>query len=376
MDGDTPDEASEAVLAEHVRAERVRFVFIQSALPILFSPVAASLLAFTIWSWVDHTRLVVWTIGLAVIACGRVALVRTYPAVSPSASRVRAWERTFVGSILLVDLWWGIGALTLLVPDQPAERALVFSFLMMMAGGHSSSYAAHPATVLLGVLALVVPIATTFVLRGDRFHVAMSIAALMYLAATFRSIRTLEFFFGRTHRLAHEVQKERDRAEMLARTDALTSLSNRRAFYELGEHVLALAARHEHAASLIMIDIDHFKTINDQHGHAAGDAVIRAVADLIREHHRATDVAGRLGGEEFALLLPETPLDSALVVAERLRDRIGTHTMLVDGTPITFTTSLGVAGRAPGEPLDKLIARADSALYAAKHAGRNRVATA
>jgi diguanylate cyclase (GGDEF)-like protein len=368
--------ADEVALAEHVRAERVRFVFIQSAIPILFSPLAATLLTVTIWDAVAHARLLIWTIGLALIALGRVALIRTYPKTAPGPGRVRAWERTFVASILLVDLWWGLGALTLLVPDAPAERALVFSFLMMMAGGHSASYAAHPATVLLGVLALVVPVSARFALVGDRFHVAMAIAALMFLAATFRSIHTLGYFFGRTHRLAHEVQAERDRAETLARTDSLTALYNRRAFYELGEHVVGLAHRHDHPTAVVMLDIDHFKAINDRHGHAAGDAVIGAVAAMIRAHHRTTDIAGRIGGEEFAILLPETPLDAAIVVAERLREAVGNHELAFAGQTLQFTASVGVAGRQPDEALERLIARADAALYAAKHAGRNRVVSA
>src|SRR4051812_10180848 len=154
----TLDADDETALAEHVRAERVRFVFIQSAIPILFSPLAATLLSAALWHVVDHVRLLVWTIGVAAIAVGRVALIRTYPAETPTVAVVKRWEMTFIASILLVDLWWGIGALFLLVPDAQGERALVFCFLMLMAGGHSASYAAHPATVLLGVLALVVPI--------------------------------------------------------------------------------------------------------------------------------------------------------------------------------------------------------------------------
>jgi diguanylate cyclase (GGDEF)-like protein len=362
------DAEDEAALAEHVRAERVRFVFIQSAIPILFSPLAASLLSAALWHAVDHARLLVWTIGLAVIAAGRVALVRGYPAQTPSVAAVRRWELTFVLSILLVDLWWGVGVLFLL-PAGPAEQALAFCFLMLMAGGHSASYAAHPATVLLGVLALVVPITLGFALEGDRFHLALAVAALMFLAAMARSIKTLGYFFGRAHRLAHEVDK-------LARTDFLTQLNNRRAFIELGSTAVTLAGRHARPLSLVMLDVDHFKAINDTRGHGAGDAVIRAVADVIRGHHRRTDIAGRLGGEEFAVLLPETSLAAAVAAAERLRLSIDCHALAYEDAAVHFTVSVGVAELRAGEELDALIARADTALYEAKHGGRNRVAAA
>ncbi len=362
----TLDADDETVLAEHVRAERVRFVFIQSALPILFSPLAATLLSAALWHAVAHVRLLVWTIGLAVIAVARVALIRTYPAQTPSVAAVKRWEKTFVASILLVDLWWGFGALFLLVPDAQGERALVFCFLMLMAGGHSASYAAHPVTVLYGVLALVTPITILFALQGDGFHGALAVAAVMFLAAMARSIKTLGYFFGRAHRLAHEVEK-------LARTDFLTVLNNRRAFIELGARAIDLAQRHRRPLSLVMLDIDHFKSINDTRGHGAGDAVLRVVADLIRENHRKTDIAGRLGGEEFALLLPETPLADALLVAERLREHVGSRSVTYEGSPIRCTTSVGVADLRPGETLEQLMARSDAALYEAKHAGRNRV---
>jgi len=271
-----------------------------------------------------------------------------------------------------VDLWWGGGALFLL-PDSSAHQALIFAFLVLMAGGHASSYAAHPPTVLLGVLALVLPMICRFAVQGDTFHRAAAFAGVLYLAAIARSIQTLSYFFGRSHRLAREVQAERDRAEKLARTDFLTELNNRRAFYELGEVMLRQARRYAHPSALLMLDVDHFKRINDRFGHAAGDEVIRAVARLIREQLRDSDVGGRLGGEEFAVFLPETALADALTAAERLRAAIELHAVEFDGATIHFTVSLGVAPAREDDALDALIARADEALYRAKHSGRNSV---
>ncbi len=322
MPGVPPRLDSEAALEAHVRAERVRFAFIQSPLPMLFSPLAATTLCLALWEWANHRLLVLWAGGTAAIAIGRVLLVRAYPKDTPSADLVKAWERYFVASIVLVDLWWGLGAL-LVLPEPLAGRILVFSFVMLMAGGHAASYSAHALTVLLGVLALALPITLLFAFQGDTIHLALAFASVMYLAATFRSIRTLGYFFARSHRLAHDVQVERDRAERLARTDFLTGLDNRRALYEAGEAALRQAKRYDRDVAMLVLDIDHFKAINDEFGHAGGDAVLRDVAQLIRAQIRSVDIAGRLGGEEFVVLLPETPLKDALVAAERLRAAVG-----------------------------------------------------
>jgi diguanylate cyclase (GGDEF)-like protein len=371
----TPDSASEHALTELIRAERVRFALIQSIVPIFFSPIAAAILVLALWSSVDRGRLLIWAAALLVIALVRVALVRSFRASSPSELEVRRWERIFVVSILAVDLWWGIGGLFLLTPSL-AEQALVFCFIMLMAGGHTASYSAHPPTVAVGVLALVLPITVRFALMPDTFHRALAFASVMYVLATFRSIKTLSYFFGHTHRLAHELKQEKDRVEELARTDFLTALHNRRAYYELSADALRHAERYGRPAALLMLDIDHFKAINDNFGHATGDVVLRALAALIRQNIRDTDIPGRLGGEEFAVFLPETGREEALAIGERLRAAVEAHSVEHEAQTVRFTISAGVAELRESDALDDVIGRADLALYEAKDGGRNRVVAA
>ena len=256
------------------------------------------------------------------------------------------------------------------------HSSVIFAFVMLMAGGHTASYSAHPFTVVAGVLCLTLPITVYFGLQPDTFHRAMAFVSLMYVAASLRSINTLGYFFGRTYRLAHELKQEKARAEELARTDFLTDLANRRAFYEQGERELRSLEQGARPAAVVMLDIDHFKSINDRYGHAGGDSVIRAVADLIRAHLRATDIAGRLGGEEFALLLPDIASDAALAVGERIRAATESSIVEHEGRPIHFTLSVGMAARSTDASLDQWIARADAALYRAKQGGRNRVVVA
>ncbi|AOX99799.1 diguanylate cyclase [Jeongeupia sp. USM3] len=160
-----------------------------------------------------------------------------------------------------------------------------------------------------------------------------------------------------------------------ATTDGLSGLANRNHFMEVSGHELARAQRYGRPLTLMMIDIDHFKRINDEYGHDAGDAAIRAIAMLCRSTLRDTDVIGRLGGEEFAALLPETSMTMAAAVAERLRARIEAYELHTPGGDVLrFTTSIGITALSADDTLiDPLLKRADLALYQAKHTGRNRV---
>lgn len=164
----------------------------------------------------------------------------------------------------------------------------------------------------------------------------------------------------------------------LATIDPLTGCFNRRHFLEVSDVELERSLRYDHPVSVIMLDIDHFKRINDTHGHPTGDEAIKAFAQTCLNSLRDVDYLGRLGGEEFAVLLPETDLYHARDVAERLRQQIAAIRLpLEDGQHLSFTTSLGVAALRKGEEgLDGLLARADASLYAAKSNGRNRVETA
>jgi diguanylate cyclase (GGDEF)-like protein/PAS domain S-box-containing protein len=164
-----------------------------------------------------------------------------------------------------------------------------------------------------------------------------------------------------------EVEAHLDR---LAATDPLTGLPNRTRFLEIARAEIERATRYQRAVTVMMFDLDHFKRLNDTHGHAAGDAALRAFAALCQATLRVNDVAARLGGEEFAAILPETTAANALTLAERLRSE--TERLAPEGQRLTV--SIGIAEVRSGETsIDAALARADAALYAAKRAGRNRV---
>lgn len=163
-------------------------------------------------------------------------------------------------------------------------------------------------------------------------------------------------------------------AQQAALTDPLTGLANRKRF-DLALASLASEARAEgKPVTVVMADIDHFKSFNDRYGHRMGDLVLKLVAELLLDHFKGRDVVARYGGEEFAVILADTPLDTALKLADRLRATLAArHLRTRDKTLIgRITLSLGLAELAPGEALSSWVERADRALYAAKRAGRNR----
>jgi diguanylate cyclase (GGDEF)-like protein len=157
----------------------------------------------------------------------------------------------------------------------------------------------------------------------------------------------------------------------MAHTDALTEIANRRAAMDRLTQEIARAHRYEGAFSVLLLDLDHFKDVNDRHGHEMGDRVLQAFAELVRDACRDADLAARWGGEEFLAILPETDAEDAHAMAMRIREAVAAASFYdVDA----LTVSIGVATFRPGDTLDDVVGRADRALYIAKEEGRDRVA--
>ena len=171
-----------------------------------------------------------------------------------------------------------------------------------------------------------------------------------------------------------ELAKEADMLERLACLDGMTGLNNRRHFSALAAMEWSRFKRYGRPLALLMLDIDFFKSINDRYGHDVGDQVIRAVADILQKQKRSSDVVGRMGGEEFALLLPEASVESAAAAGDRLRRLLAEGPIAVGEDRIPVTLSVGVATCHLGTSgIEQLLKEADIALYEAKRTGRNRV---
>jgi two-component system, cell cycle response regulator len=164
-----------------------------------------------------------------------------------------------------------------------------------------------------------------------------------------------------------------EEVKSLAIRDGLTGLYNYRHFWELLAHEVEQSRRYENSLALLFLDLDNFKVINDSLGHSQGDVVLKALADYLREALRHADVICRYGGEEFVVLLPKTPVDQAIMLAERLCQKIAEIAIPLPERDLQFTVSIGVAELAPGMNGEALVDAADAAMYRAKQAGRNRV---
>ncbi|SBS30665.1 putative diguanylate cyclase YedQ [Marinomonas aquimarina] len=171
-----------------------------------------------------------------------------------------------------------------------------------------------------------------------------------------------------------DLELAKENAELLAYSDPLTKLNNRRAFFDSGKQSLNQADTQKHSLSLIMIDLDNFKKLNDTYGHAMGDKVLIAFADMLKSSLSSTDIIGRLGGEEFAVILPNTGEEKALQIAEMLSQKASQIELIHEQSLVHFTASMGVVVNPQGNAtIDSLLAQADKALYFSKRQGRNQV---
>ncbi|MFN2321804.1 MAG: GGDEF domain-containing protein [Trueperaceae bacterium] len=241
---------------------------------------------------------------------------------------------------------------------------LVFAFGFVAFSGRTATRVA--AAVLAAIALLVVPhdlVAARSGVSDDLFVLAQALVAYAVLIAGLR-------FFADLHVRASTLERTAERMRALAHTDALTGLGNRRQADLWLVRELQRADRYKRPFSVLMLDIDHFKRLNDDHGHAAGDRVLVDLAGELVAMVRASDAVVRWGGEEFLVLAPETGLEDAVQVAELVRRQIA---KLPLGDAHRTTVSIGVAAHRSGDDPDGLVARADAALYMAKRSGRNVV---
>jgi diguanylate cyclase len=231
-----------------------------------------------------------------------------------------------------------------------------------------SAYALLVFGLVMGVMAWVEP---------ESYPPALELGHFMMLAFVLPAGAILTTRLGRIRRRASEQREELARAlaqlQAIATRDELTGLPNRRQMQALMDQELLRSLRHQHDFCIAIVDLDHFKRVNDEYGHAAGDTVLRAFAQGGQTALRGTDVLARWGGEEFLVLLPETAMPPAVAGMERLRQQTAALRIAIEGgTQVAITVSIGLAGHRRGDTLAQTLERADQLLYKAKAEGRNR----
>ncbi len=167
-----------------------------------------------------------------------------------------------------------------------------------------------------------------------------------------------------------ELEKANAEKALLLQVDELTNLWNRRHFYERFNELCSLSQRHSRPLTMVMFDLDNFKSLNDTYGHQFGDAVLKCFAVILKKYCRVEDVPARLGGEEFAMILPETNIDAAFTTVERIRRHFSQRDVL--GNRTTCTVSVGIAQLTTSDTYDTIMNKADKALYVSKNSGRNK----
>lgn len=324
------------------------------------------------WLWPDLPWLQRYVILVSMVVYSVFGLLfaSRFLSLDKNSPRVLSAMRWFAG------LGLGAMVLSLLMGNQLVAALVAFVFIALFTVG----------MFLLGILALH---------RGwthGRYFLVATFFAMLGVASTDLSVWgeipfTVPAYHGmelglileatllalalayrmRQYQQANQLEKQ------IARQDHLTGLNNRRSFIELASPFWSAAERGERPLSLVMMDIDHFKQVNDQYGHKTGDDVLVVVANLLREYGRPSDIVARWGGEEFVILLAETDISQAAGYAERLRQAISEMQVLSGKQLISLTASFGVVRRSPKSTLDDIVQLVDIQLYKAKNEGRNRV---
>lgn len=357
-------------------------------------------LTLTLLAWSDRrTRGTRWLAGACALQLGVTAIRAVLPLPSPAAENVGACLLVLVFFLVYLGLRWFVLRRRLATMNGPL--ALSAAMTAILSAGAVRQEAALAASRLVSIVVLAFTVEMLLrprmrALRGAARATAFMIGGVMAVL-TLRVLLGLEFFsshypgldaFGHDATMVTVtalgfsfvgmyVAETKRRLHEETRLDSLTGLHNRRAFEEMAHREVLIAARESTPLTLLMMDLDHFKQLNDTWGHALGDRALRAFGGVLLTVTGSSDAVARLGGEEFAILLPGRSARSAMALAERLRATVEGLRLSEGEELVRFTVSVGLSSLRAGEQsLEQMCHRADRALYQAKREGRNRVVLA
>ena len=357
-----------------VRTDKLQLLFHQSFLATFGSVGGALALSWLQRDLGNHEVIVPWLITLCVAGMVRLSLFWAYHRSALQYRTPARWEGVYWATLVFTAGTWGLGAFLLMSRDNLLSQAITLFFAIGMAGSAISAYSAYRSMTLVAIGLVLLPTTLGLLTGSSSEQRVLAFTTLAFSAFVVRATRELSHALQSLLRLRRELEIEHRIASNAARTDELTGLNNLRAFKEQADTMFTASRCNGLPLCALLVDIDHFKQINDTHGHATGDRVLQAVAQALKTTLREADLCGRLGGEEFGVLLTGTNLHEALQLAEKLRLAIQAIVVPMDNTALRVTISVGVAeAGAACADITTLLAQADAAMYHAKANGRNRV---
>ncbi|MBT2295069.1 GGDEF domain-containing protein [Pseudomonas fluorescens] len=361
-------------IAKQVRTDRLQQLFRQSVSAVFGSYLAAIMLCWLCWDRFEHNIIFGWLAILSASTLLRIGLFVAYVRSDESERTPERWERKYWFTLVLSASIWGVGALVVMPADDLLSQALVMLFTVGMSVSAVSCYSAYRDMTLVSIGLVLLPCTAWLLFQPSPIQVGIALSILVFAAFAARATHKMSQALETAFRLTREMEQANSISTRAAQTDELTGLKSRRAFFEHAQQLYDECKTHRVGLCAVMLDMDHFKHINDTYGHQVGDQVLRQMGAVISSSFRATDIHGRLGGEEFAILLPDTSIEVATQIAEQLIDTIAG--LMIE--PVhSISASLGVAStEACNKDLHSLMNDADKALYRAKALGRNRVAVA
>lgn len=368
------------LMASRLQLDQLRAYAANHRCDGVLSPPMALLVGALASYWVPGTQATLWSLTTLLVTLLNATLCLQFLRRERQPAELPRWLWAFSlahGTHVLVwaspMIWgWQSGDLT-------NQMFLILVQVGLISATNAMSHP-HPRLYLVDQLPVMAILLIRPLFEGSVLYLMFSALGLLFCALLLYVGLQMQRSISDMFRLRAENEQLIERLRHLAATDALTGLPNRRHFLELGRDLIRAARERRRPLALLMLDVDRFKQVNDTYGHAGGDLALQALVQPLRTATRAGDLLGRLGGEEFVVLLPDSDPAQAFAIAERLRQAIAGQRIEADGSGFGITVSIGVAtlcaecelGDAR-ETLELMMARADRMLYVAKRSGRDRV---
>jgi diguanylate cyclase (GGDEF)-like protein len=358
-----------------IDSERLRLIY--SNLPVALSVAVgcACILVILLRQSISGIVLVSWLGAGFLITWLRYVDYRWFNRLPNEAVNPREWDWRVMLGAGTSGVWWGSASVALFPAGDLAHQIFINFLLAGISAGAMTSYTAIWRCYFLFVLPAILPMACRMALQGSEIHDAMALLNVLYLGVVLRSAIQTDRMIGNVLKVRAENVELTRALHHQATHDELVNLPNYREFNARLAAVAESCAQHSESYALLFIDLDRFKEINDTGGHAAGDETLRRLGNLLKKHLRANDTAARMGGDEFAVLLPGCPPHRAEVVAEKILADIEKFRLpWDDGNCFQLGASIGVAYSEAGvQDAVAVLRAADAACYAAKTGGRGRI---